>query len=83
MNWRCDVYFMSYMDVERLIKSEGYVDIKCLWYWNLVFSFARGLRPLNNDKDVLQFSKDVVGHEVMDAYVDHRVSDPPCDFGSK
>lgn len=32
MNWRWDVDFMSYMDVERLIKSGGYIDIKCLWY---------------------------------------------------
>ncbi|KAI5399895.1 hypothetical protein KIW84_065004 [Lathyrus oleraceus] len=39
-------------------------------------SFARGLRPLNNDKDVLQFVEDVIGHRVMDVYVEHKVSDP-------
>ncbi|CAL5187720.1 unnamed protein product [Lathyrus oleraceus] len=60
-----DEDFMSYMDVERLIKSEGYVDIRCLWYWNPIFSFSRGLMSLNNDKDVLQFAKDVVGHKVI------------------
>ncbi|KAI5430121.1 hypothetical protein KIW84_034626 [Lathyrus oleraceus] len=53
MNLQWDMDFISYMDVERLIKSEGYVHIKYLWYWNPVFSFARGLRPLNNDKEVL------------------------------
>ncbi|KAI5439728.1 hypothetical protein KIW84_025196 [Lathyrus oleraceus] len=49
------------------------------WYVggeNTVFNFGRGLRPLNNDKDVLQFAKDVAGHEVMDVYMEHRVSDP-------
>lgn len=62
--------------MERLIKSEGYIDIKCLWYRNSVFSFARGLRLLNNDKYVLQFAKDIVGHEVIDVYMKHKVSDP-------
>ncbi|KAI5441162.1 hypothetical protein KIW84_010574 [Lathyrus oleraceus] len=50
MNWGLDVDFISYMDVKRFIKSEGYVDIECLWYWNPVFSFACCLRSLNNDK---------------------------------
>lgn len=71
------------MDVKRLIKSESYVDIKCLWYWNNIFNFSRGLRPLNNDKDVLQFAKDVVGHEVIDVYVEDKLSDPPYDCESK
>ncbi|CAI8610423.1 unnamed protein product [Vicia faba] len=58
MDWDCDVDFLSYMQIEDLIKAEGYCNIKCLWYWNLNFSFSRGLRPLNSDKDVLRLVKD-------------------------
>ncbi|KAI5407203.1 hypothetical protein KIW84_053451 [Lathyrus oleraceus] len=76
INWSWDVDYMSYMDLEDMIKSEGYVNIKCLWYWHLAFSFSRGLRPLNNDQDVLQFSKDVVGYDVIDVYVEHSVGIP-------
>ena len=77
MNWKFDVDFMSYMDLEALVKGQGYIDIGSLWYRNPKFSFTRGLRPLNNDRDVLQFGQDVVGHEVIDVYVEHKVSDPP------
>ncbi|KAI5437003.1 hypothetical protein KIW84_023213 [Lathyrus oleraceus] len=38
--------------------------------------FSRGLRPLNNDQGVLQFSKDVVGYDVIDVYVEHSVGIP-------
>ena len=76
MNWSWDVDYMSYMELEDMIKSEGYVNIKCLWYWNPAYSFSRGLRPLNNDQDVLQFSKDVVGYDVIDVYVEHSVGIP-------
>lgn len=61
------------MELESLIQSEGYDNIKCLWYWNPEYSFPRGLRPLNNDQDVLQFSKDVIGYEIIDVYVEHNV----------
>ncbi|CAL5200759.1 unnamed protein product [Lathyrus oleraceus] len=76
MNWSWDVDYMSYMELEDMIKSEGYVNIKCLWYWNPTYSFSRGLRPLNNDQDVLQFSKDVVSYDVIDVYVEHSVGIP-------
>lgn len=32
MNWQWGVDFISYIDVKRLIKIEGYVDIKYIWY---------------------------------------------------
>ncbi|KAI5416349.1 hypothetical protein KIW84_041421 [Lathyrus oleraceus] len=76
MNWSWDVGYMSYMDLEDMIKSECYVNIKCLWYWHPAYSFSRGLRPLNNDQDVLQFSKDVVGYDVIYVYVEHNVGIP-------
>ncbi|KAI5386883.1 hypothetical protein KIW84_073142 [Lathyrus oleraceus] len=38
--------------------------------------FYRGLRPLNNDRDVLKFSKYVVGYDVIDVYVEHTVVTP-------
>ncbi|KAI5420325.1 hypothetical protein KIW84_044202 [Lathyrus oleraceus] len=63
MNWSWDADYMSYMELKNMVKCEGYVNIKCLWYWNPAYSFSRGLRPLNNDQDVLQFSKDVVDAE--------------------
>ena len=73
MNWKWDVDFMSYMDLESLIQSEGYKNIKCLWYWDPAYRFSRGLRSLNNDQDVLQFSKDVIVYDVIDVYVEHNV----------
>ncbi|KAI5423401.1 hypothetical protein KIW84_046383 [Lathyrus oleraceus] len=56
-----------------MIKSEGYVNIECLWYWNPAFNSSRGLRPLNNGHDVLQLSKDVVGDDVI--YVANGVAE--------
>ncbi|KAI5404841.1 hypothetical protein KIW84_051852 [Lathyrus oleraceus] len=76
MNWRWHVDYMSYMELKDMIKSEGYINIKCLCYWNPAYSFSRGLRPLNNDQDVLQFSKYVVGYDVIDVYVEHSVGIP-------
>ncbi|KAI5440635.1 hypothetical protein KIW84_010204 [Lathyrus oleraceus] len=73
MNYSWDVDYMSYMDLKAMMKSESYVNIKCLWYWHLAYSFSRGLRPLNNDQDVLQFSKDVIGYDVIDVYVEHNL----------
>lgn len=49
------------MQIESMIKGEGYFNIRCIWYWNPKFSFARGLRLLNNDLDVLAFIEDVNG----------------------
>ncbi|KAI5385535.1 hypothetical protein KIW84_072220 [Lathyrus oleraceus] len=34
------------------------------------------VRPLNNDQDVLQFLKDIVGYDVIDVYVEHSVGIP-------
>lgn len=61
--------------VGNLIKSEGYKNIKCMWYWKLRFSFSCGLRPLNNDVDVLQFVKDVTRYKLVDLYVEHTIDD--------
>lgn len=66
----------SNMDLESLIKIEGNNDIKCIWYWNPKFSFSHGLRPLNNDKDVLQFFKDVLGYAQIDVYIKHNIDNP-------
>ncbi|KAI5433562.1 hypothetical protein KIW84_020741 [Lathyrus oleraceus] len=64
------------MVLEDMIKSEDYVNIKCLWYWNPAYNFFCGLRPLNNDQDVLHFSKDVVGYGVVNVYMEHSVGIP-------
>jgi hypothetical protein len=76
MNWKWDVDRMSYMQVEKMIKNEGYNNIKCLWYWNPKFSFSRGLRSLNNDGDVLKFIEDIKGFHVVDVYVEHNIDNP-------
>lgn len=73
MNWSWDVDYMSYTQLESLIKSKGYKDIRCIWYWDPKYSFSRGLRPLNNDNDVLPFSKDVIGFELIDVYIEYNV----------
>ncbi|KAI5419925.1 hypothetical protein KIW84_043910 [Lathyrus oleraceus] len=67
---------MACMDLERLVKNEDYSNIRCMWYWNPRFSFSRGLRPLNNDNDVLIFSKDVIEYEEIVVYVEHNVEIP-------
>ncbi|XP_058741783.1 protein bfr2-like [Vicia villosa] len=73
MNWDWDVDLMSYMEIEKMIKNEGYCNIRCLWYWNPKFAFSRGLRPLNDDKDVLRFMEDIRGYKLIDIYVEHKV----------
>lgn len=40
---------------------------------NPMFNFSRGLRPLNNDNDVLIFVKDVIRYEVVGVYVELNV----------
>src|ERR1051325_553313 len=75
MNWDWDVALMSYMDIEGLIKGEGYCNIQCLWDQDPKFSFSLGLRPLNNDQDVLKFVQDVRGFKVVDVYVEHKVEE--------
>lgn len=42
MNWDWDVDLVSYMQIERMIKSEGYCNIRCLWYLNPKFLFFLG-----------------------------------------
>jgi len=74
--WNWDVDYISYKQLVDLIKSEGYKNIRCLWYWNPKFSFAHGLRSLNNDVDVLNFIKDIKGFDEADVYVEHSVDDP-------
>ncbi|XP_058784528.1 uncharacterized protein LOC131659338 [Vicia villosa] len=73
MNWEWDVDYISYMQLEGLIRNEGYMNIKCMWYWNPKFSFSRGLRPLNCDADVVKFVADVSGYELVDVYVEHSI----------
>ncbi|XP_058747097.1 uncharacterized protein LOC131620093 [Vicia villosa] len=76
MDWDWDVDYLSYMEVEKMIKDVGYTSIKCLWYCHPRFLFTRGLRPLNNDQDVLRFIEDVKGFKVVDIYVQHDVDIP-------
>lgn len=76
MNWNWDVDYMSYMQLEGMIRNEGYTNIKCLWYWNPKFCFGRGLRPLSCDVDVLMFIEEANGFELIDVYVEHVIGNP-------
>ncbi|XP_058747460.1 uncharacterized protein LOC131620408 [Vicia villosa] len=73
MDWLWDTDYMSYMQFEKLIRKEGYRNIKCMWYWNPKYSFSRGLRPLNCDGDVLKLIEDLKGFDLVDIYVEHTV----------
>ncbi|XP_058742388.1 uncharacterized protein LOC131614867 [Vicia villosa] len=73
MDWLWDTDYMSYMQFEKLIRKEGYRNIKCMWYWNPKYSFGRGLRPLNCDGDVLKLIEDLKGFDLVDVYVEHTV----------
>ncbi|XP_058765411.1 uncharacterized protein LOC131638892 [Vicia villosa] len=75
MDWDWDVDYLSYMQIEDMIKAQGYCNIKCVWYLNPNLSFSRGLRSLNNDSDVLRFVEDVRGFKVVDIYVEHKVEE--------
>lgn len=73
MNWQWDVDYMSYMELEGMIRNEGYTNIKCLWYQNSRFCFNRGFRPINCDVDVLKFIEDANVFELIDVYVEHAI----------
>ena len=68
--------FMCYMDFMKVVKELGYVRIKGMWYHHLKLSLARGLRPLNNDADVLKFGEDMKGYDLGNIYVEHVVDEP-------
>ncbi|XP_058765307.1 uncharacterized protein LOC131638779 [Vicia villosa] len=76
MNWTFDVDFMCYMDFIKVVNNLGYIRIKGMWYHHPKFSFERGLRPLNNDADVLKFGEDMNGYDVGNIYVEHIVDEP-------
>ncbi|KAI5428369.1 hypothetical protein KIW84_033381 [Lathyrus oleraceus] len=61
------------MQLEDLIRTEGYRNIKCTWYWNYKYNFSRDLRPINCDGNVLKFSKDVKGFDLVDVCVEHSI----------
>ncbi|KAI5412884.1 hypothetical protein KIW84_057491 [Lathyrus oleraceus] len=76
MNWKWDIDFMSYMDIKEVIKKLGYIRIKCMWYHDLKYSFEHGVKPINNDKDVLKFGEEMSGYEIASIYVEHVVNEP-------
>lgn len=76
MNWSWDVDLMSHMQITKMVKSLGYMSFKRLWYQHPKYSFTRGLRPLNNDEDVLKFAEDVKGFNVIDVFVEHCIDNP-------
>lgn len=75
MNWQWDVDLMSYMDIEKLVKSLGYRGFELFWYRNS-FALAHGLKPLQSDSDVIQLAEDVKSCEVIEIYMDHIIDIP-------
>lgn len=73
MNWKWGVDYMFYMKLEEVIRNEGYMNIKYLWYWNPRFYFSCGLRPLNCDADFHKFIEDVNEFKLVDVYVKHGI----------
>lgn len=55
------MYYMSYIQLESMIKKEGYKNVKCMWYLNPCFSFAKGLKQIKYDNDVLKFIEEING----------------------
>lgn len=49
-----------------------------IWYWNPIFSVARGLRRQDYDADMLKFIEDInaIVIELVDVYVEHSVDNP-------
>lgn len=57
---------MRELDVHLVDKGgAGYILVSFTF---LHFRFVRDLRSLNNDAEVLQFVKDMNGHELVDLY---------------
>jgi len=52
---------LCYEDIKKLVLSYGYLKFKCLWYQHLKYCFQRGLKPLNNDGDLLELVVDARG----------------------
>nr|XP_012570379.1 uncharacterized protein LOC105851929 [Cicer arietinum] len=73
MNWSWDVDLMSHMQMTKLVKSLGYMSIKCLRYQHPKYLFTCELRPLNNDDDVVKFVEDVKVFNVIDVFVEHYI----------
>ncbi|XP_058775583.1 uncharacterized protein LOC131649849 [Vicia villosa] len=76
LNWAWDVYYISYIELKKLIHELGYTGLKCIWYVNPRFSFAKGLTTIENDRDVQIFAKDVEGFYLGDVYVEHGIGIP-------
>ncbi|KAI5439999.1 hypothetical protein KIW84_025384, partial [Lathyrus oleraceus] len=67
----------------EVIKSLCYVRVKCMWYHGLKFSLECRFRPINIDKDVLKFGKDMKGYDFADIYIEHIVDEPNVVTGDK
>lgn len=67
---------LCYEDIKKLVLSFGYLKFKSLWYQHPKFSFQGGLKPLNNDADLLELVTDARGCNVVEVFVEHEVDIP-------
>lgn len=71
-----DVDEISLIDLDKIVKSLGHDIYKSIRYRHPERDLSDGLRPLNTDKDVIQFMQDVRGHTKVDIYVEHLIDNP-------
>lgn len=68
-----DVDGINSIEIGKLVKSLGYASFKCLWYRYPALGLFNGRRPFNEDADVIEFLKDVKGHDEVEFFVEHWV----------
>ena len=80
-----NVDMLNYEDIKKLVLSFGYLKYKCLWYQHPKYAFQHGLKPLNNDGELLELVAYAKGCTVVDIFVEHEVDIPEvvdfCDEG--
>ena len=63
--WVWDVDEMSYIDFRKVVSFLLHKHFKYLWYQHPKFGLSCGLKPLNNDANVLQLGANCKGFGVV------------------
>lgn len=56
-----DIDEISTIELDKILNTIGYQSYSCLWYRQPWKDLSNGLKPLNNDQDVVRFIQDVRG----------------------
>ncbi|KAH7849317.1 hypothetical protein Vadar_016185 [Vaccinium darrowii] len=71
----CDPEKWSKLEVEDIVERLGYPKYKLLWYRILGLGLDEGLRVIGTDKDAVNMTTVVKGHEQIEVYVEHIVDE--------